>query len=78
MITLYNGSKPQRLKVPLVHESDLGLGLVDGPDVELLVLLDALVDLVGLEALAHAPLLDLAHLKCKKLGERILWFCGGS
>jgi hypothetical protein len=46
-----------------INKCDLGLGLVDGPHVELLVLLDAFVDLVGLEALAHAALLHLAHLQ---------------
>jgi len=38
-----------------VDECDLGLGLVDGEDVQLFVLLDGLVDRIRLETLAHAP-----------------------
>ena len=46
-----------------VNESDFGLGLVDGEHVEFLVLLDGLVDLVRLVALARAPLLDVGNLQ---------------
>jgi len=38
-----------------VDEGDLCLGLIDGKDVQLFVLLNGLVDRVWLEALAHAP-----------------------
>ncbi len=38
-----------------VDKRDLSLGLVDGEDVQLFVLLDSLVDRIWLESLAHAP-----------------------
>ena len=45
-----------------LDEGDLGVRGVDLPDVEFLVLLEAGVDLVAVEALGESPLHDVGHL----------------
>lgn len=46
----------------LLHEGDLGASHVDLPDIELLVVVDAFVHLVGFEALRCAAIHDVGNL----------------
>lgn len=53
--------------MPLLNKGDLGASLVDEPHIELLVLLQALLHLVGVVPLTCTALHNIRHLHCPVL-----------